>query len=54
MLGKHVRVVGGTFDGYEGHLLRLRGSRKKHLIVEVPSLLVTTVEIEPDYLELLD
>lgn len=54
MLGKSVRVVSGSFDGLEGRLLRQRGSRKKHLIVEVPSLLVTTVEIEPEYLEFLN
>lgn len=53
MLGKSIRVVGGPFDGYEGRLLSLRGSRKRHLLVEIPSVLVTTVEIEPEYIELM-
>lgn len=29
MYGREIRVVGGPFDGYEGRLLSMRGSRKK-------------------------
>lgn len=53
MLGKFIRVVGGPFDGYEGRLLSVRGTRKRHLLVEVPTVLATTVEIDPEYIELL-
>lgn len=51
MLGKEVRIIGGTLDGYSGRLLSRRGSRKKRLLVSLPGLLTAGVEVEPDYIQ---
>lgn len=53
MIGKRIRIVGGTLDGYEGSLLSLRGSRKKRIIVEIPGIIAVGVEINPDFIQLL-
>lgn len=50
MIGRRVRIVGGPLDGREARLLNLRGSRKKRIIVEIPSVIVAAVEISPDYI----
>lgn len=52
MYGKEIRVIGGPFDGFQGRLLSLRGSRKKRLIVEIPGFITAAVEVLPDYIQL--
>lgn len=51
MIGRRVRIVGGTLNAYEGFLLKVRGARKKKLLIELPSILSLTVEVEPEYIE---
>lgn len=53
MIGRRVRIIGGPMDGYEGSLLKMRGSRKRRLIVNLESLLSIAVEVAPDYISLL-
>ena len=53
MYGRKVRIVGGALDNYEGHLLAVRGGRTKHLLVELPGFLTVSVEISPEYIQLL-
>ncbi len=50
MIGREVRIVGGSLDGYEGRLLKCRGSRRRRLLVAIPNLLVAAVEVSPDYI----
>lgn len=54
MLKRRIRIVGGPFDGVEGRLLMVRGSAKRRLVVDIPDLLVASVEVLPDYIQLLD
>ena len=54
MRGRRVRIIGGPFDGYESNLLSVRGSKRRRLIVEIPGVLLTTYEISPDLVEVLD
>lgn len=54
MIGKKVRIVGGSLDGYEGRLQKLRGSRVKRLFVEIPGLFAVSVEVQPEYIQVLD
>ncbi len=49
MIGRRVRIVGGTLDGYEGRLLKCRGTRRR-LLVAIPNLLVAAVEVDPEFL----
>ena len=54
MIGRRIRVIGGPMDGLEGPLLSVRGSRKRRLLLEIPSLLLATIELSPDLIQLLD
>lgn len=51
-LGAQVTIVGGPLDGYEGRLLKMRGSRKRRLIVEIPRLLAAAVEVCPEFVRI--
>lgn len=53
MIGRRVRIIGGPLDGYVGFLQKIRGSQKKHLFVELPSLLTVSVEVSPEFIQLL-
>lgn len=46
MVGKRVRIVGGALNGLEVQLLKIRGTRKKKAIVEIPNLVAAVVEID--------
>ena len=52
--GSRVRIIGGPFDGVEGIFIKIRGSRNRRLVVEIPDTLLAAVEIEPDLVELID
>ena len=53
MIGRQVLIVGGPLNGYEGHLLSIRGSRVKRLFIDLPGLLSAGVEVSPEYIRLL-
>lgn len=52
MYGKTIHIVGGPLDGYEGRLLKMRGSKVKRLLVELDGFLVAAVEVNPEYIRL--
>ncbi len=52
MIGKYIRIVGGVLDGFEGRLQKLRGSRVKHLFVELPGMLTVSVEVQPEFIQI--
>lgn len=54
MVGRQVRIIGGPFDGQEGSLQKLQGSRTRRLFVELADLLIVSVEVQPEYIQLLD
>ena len=54
MYGHKIRIVGGNLDGYEGNLITTRGSKTKRLLVEIPGILFAGVEVEPDFLQILN
>lgn len=54
MLGCRVRVIGGGLDGYEGRLLSVRISKRRRLLVEIPTFLTAAVEVSPDLIEILE
>ena len=53
MIGREVRIVGGALDGYEGRLQKMQGVRTKRFFVELPGLLTASVEVQPEYIQLL-
>ncbi len=52
-IGSHIRIVEGPLNGYTGHLLNVRKSGKKKLLVEIPNLLAAAIEIEPKYIQII-
>ncbi len=53
MYGLQVHIVGGPLDTFDGKLLKLRGTKKKYLIVELQGLLSVGVEVSPEFITLL-
>ena len=54
MYGRKIRIIGGLLNGYEGFLLTTRGSKTKRLLVNLQGLLAVGVEVNPDYIQLLE
>ena len=54
MYGHRVRIVGGPLDGYEDRLLSVRGSRVRRLLVDIPNLLTAGIEVNPEYVQLIN
>ena len=52
MRNRQIRIIGGQLDGYIGTLVTTRGSKTKRLLVELPTLLAASVEVEPEYIQL--
>lgn len=50
--GDKIRVKGGLYDGREGIIMRIKGKRNKHLVVQIPGVIVAAVEIKPEMIEL--
>ena len=53
LCGRKIRMVGGALDGYEGILQTVRGSKTKHLVITLPSLLAVSVDIDDEFIEVL-
>lgn len=53
MIGRRVRIIGGPMDGFEGSLLKMRGSKRRKLLVTLDSLLSIAVEVSPEFITLL-
>lgn len=53
MLGKEIEVKGGPMDGYRGRLLKMQGSKRKRLIIEIKGFLAAAIEVSPEYIALL-
>ena len=52
--GDRIRVSGGLYDGREGVIMRVKGKRKKQLVVSIPGILIASVEMEPELVEVLN
>lgn len=53
MIGRRVRIIGGPLDGYEGCLQKMQGARIKRLFVELPDILTASVEVQPEYIQVI-
>ena len=51
--GDKIRVSGGLYHGKEGVIMRIKGKRKKQLVVSIPGILIASVEMEPELVEVL-
>lgn len=53
MIGNAIEIIGGPLNGYKGNLLKLRGSRKRRLIVNLPDIFSVAVEVSPEFIRLI-
>lgn len=53
MIGKYVRIVGGLLNNYEGHLLSIKGKRKRYLIIELQNFIAAALEVQPEFIQVL-
>lgn len=53
MVGRSVRIIGGPFNGLEGRLQKMQDARTRRLFVELPNLLIVSVEVQAEFIELL-
>ena len=49
--GDKIRVKGGLYDGREGVIMRIKGKRNRHLVVQIPWMLIAAVELQPEMIE---
>ena len=52
-VGDQIRVKGGLYDGHEGIIMRIKGKRNRHLVVQIPGILIAAIEMSPEMIELL-
>ena len=50
--GENIRIKGGLYDGLEGTILRIKGKRNKHIVVQIPGIIFAAIEIEPELIEI--
>lgn len=53
LYGRKIRMIGGSLDGCEGILQTVRGSKTKHIIITLPSLIAVSVDINDEFIEVL-
>ena len=49
--GDKIRIKGGIYDGREGTIMRIKGKRNKHLVVQIPGMLIAAIELSPEMIE---
>lgn len=50
-VGDQIRVKGGIYDGREGVIMRIKGKRNRHLVVQIPGILIAAIEMSPEMIE---
>lgn len=51
MIGKEVIITGGPLNEYRGKLVKIQGSKKRRLIVEIKGFIAAAVEVSPEYIQ---
>lgn len=49
--GDRIRIKGGLYDGREGVVMRIKGKRNRHLVVQIPGVIIAAVEMAPEMIE---
>lgn len=53
MIGKTVRIIGGPLNDYVGKLQKMQGSKVKRIFIELSNLLTASIEVQPEYIQIL-
>ena len=51
--GDKIIIKDGLYEGREGVIMRIKGKRNKHLVVQIPGMIVAAVEMAPEMVEAL-
>ena len=51
--GDKIIIKDGLYEGREGVIMRIKGKRNKHLVVQIPEMIVAAVEMAPEMVETL-
>ena len=51
--GEKVRVHGGAFNTMEGYFVKMAHKRSKQFVVIIPDILAASIEVEPEYIEII-
>ena len=51
--GDKIIIKDGLYEGREGVIMRIKGKRNKHLVVQIPGMIVAAVEMAPEMVETL-
>lgn len=49
--GDRIKIKGGLYNGREGIIMRIKGKRNRHLVVQIPGALIAAVELTPEIVE---
>lgn len=49
--GDRIKIKGGLYNGREGIIMRIKGKRNRHLVVQIPGALIAAVELSPEIVE---
>lgn len=49
--GDRIVIKDGLYEGREGVIMRIKGKRNKHLVVQIPGMLLAAVELSPEMIE---
>ena len=52
--GDQIRIRGGLYDGREGIIMRIKGKRNKHLVVQIPGILIAAIELSQDMIDMVE
>ena len=54
LYGRHIRIIGGQLDGFEGRLMSKRGSKHKRLLIDLQECnLSAAIQVDTEYIQLL-
>ncbi len=50
--GDKIRVKGGLYDGIEGIITRIKGKKRRMLVVQIPGVAIAAIEMTPEMVEI--
>ena len=54
LYGKHIRIIGGRLNGFEGRLMSKRGSKFKRLLIDLQECnLSAAIQVESEFIQIL-
>ena len=54
LYGKHIRIIGGRLNGFEGRLMGKKGSKFKRLLVDLRECnLSAAIQVESEFIQLM-